>query len=76
MRYPIRYTKPITLDQLKVGDKIEPTWRWEEDLVVTQVLQNGVVFQTGEVRLFENYPSYAPKFRLIKIRMSKTPEHF
>jgi hypothetical protein len=76
MRYPVRYTKLVTLEQLKVGDKIEPSWRWEDDYEVVQVLEDRVIFQNGKEWLFENFPSHGPKQRLIKTRMSKTPEHF
>jgi len=80
-RYPIEYTKNVTLDSLKVGDVIEPEWLWEPRLKVSRVFADRVQFfsttgnEDGEVREFRNWTE-ARKVKLVKIRMSKTPEWF
>lgn len=73
-RYPIEYTKNVKLETLKEGDVIEGEWLWEPRLVVAKVTSNLVTFQSGEVRRFEAWQNR--KVKLVKIRMSKTPEWF
>ena len=80
-RYPIEYTKKVTVDSLKVGDIIEPEWLWEPRLKVSRVFEDRVQFfsttgnEDGEVRQFRDWTE-ARKVKLVKIRMSKTPEWF
>ena len=74
MLYPIEYTKNVKLDTLKVGDVIEPAWLWEPRLIVTGVTSNLVSFDNGEVRQFDGWVDQ--KVKLVKVRMSKTPEDF
>lgn len=73
-RYPIEYTKNVKLDALKVGDVIEAPWLWEPRLVVSKVHSDRVEFLSGEIRKFDQWKD--EKVKLVKIRMSKTPEWF
>ena len=73
-RYPIEYTKKVKLEDLKVGDVIEPAWLWEPRMTVTGVTSNLVTFDNGEVRRFEGW--VGQKVEVVKVRMSKTPEWF
>jgi hypothetical protein len=73
-RYPVEYTKNVKLKDLKVGDVIEPAWLWEPRLTVVDVTFEDVEFDNGEVRNFADWQ--IETLKLVKIRMSKTPEWF
>lgn len=63
------YTKPIKIDQMKVGDLIEPVWLWDPKHRVTEITETHVHFDDGQI--FKKKDFVHDKFRIVKTRRTK-----
>jgi hypothetical protein len=72
--YDIEYIKRTKLEDLKVGDVIEPAWLWEPRLTVMAIDKENVMFDHDVVRSFESWKGQ--KVEVVKVRKSATPEWF